>query len=135
MTDCELIKAASETMKKAYAPYSGFNVGAALITDNGALFTGCNIENASFGGTVCAERCAIFDAVKNGHRIIKKIAVCGGKNGQISDFCPPCGICRQVLSEFADADTEIILYDGQKYKTYKIDEMLPERFVKDNLDK
>lgn len=135
MTDCELMDAAFGAMKKAYAPYSGFKVGAALITENGTVFTGCNIENASYGCTVCAERCAIYEAIKNGHKIVKKIAVCGGKNGQITDFCPPCGICRQVLSEFAYADTEIILYNGQNYKTYKIDEILPERFVKDNLKK
>ena len=132
VSDTELIKAAEEAMKKAYAPYSGFFVGAALVAEdeNGkaAVFTGCNIENASFSPTICAERAAIADAVKNGYRHIRKIAVCGGKNGKITDFCPPCGVCRQVLAEFGASDTEIILWSVSETKTYTLEELLPLSF-------
>ena len=128
----QLIKAAKEAIKNAYAPYSGFFVGAALIAENkdgkAAVFTGCNIENASFSPTICAERAAISDAVKNGYRHIRKVAVCGGKNGNITDFCPPCGDCRQVLAEFGTNDTEIVLTNGCDIKVCTLAELLPLSF-------
>lgn len=128
----ELIKLAKNAMINAYAPYSGFFVGAALIAENESgkteIFTGCNIENASFSPTMCAERVAIADAVKNGYRYIRKIAVCGGNNGEITDFCPPCGVCRQVLAEFGTNDTEVILTNGTDVKSCTLAELLPLSF-------
>lgn len=131
-SNAQLVKTAEEAMKGAYAPYSGFYVGAALIAEaedrKTAVFTGCNIENASFSPTMCAERVAIADAVKNGYRHIRKIAVCGGENGNITDFCPPCGVCRQVLAEFGTNDTEIVLINGRNIKIYTLAELLPLSF-------
>lgn len=97
-----LIELALKTRQNAYAPYSGFLVGAALITSDGKIFTGCNCENASFGVTNCAERTAVFKAVSEGYRHIDAIAITGGKLGGFIDFAEPCGACRQVLAEFAD---------------------------------
>ena len=133
MTDKELMDLAADAMKKAYCPYSGFFVGAALEADDGSVFTGCNIENAAYGCCICAERCAISDAVKNGKRKIKRIAVCGGKDGIIDDFFPPCGECRQVIREFSDKETRLLLTDGKKLRSYTIDEILPLSFSGENL--
>lgn len=134
MTDNELMNLAQEAMEKAYCPYSEFYVGAALITEDGSVYTGCNIENAAYGCCICAERCAVSDAVKNGHRKIVTIAVCGGKNGEIEDFCPPCGECRQVIREFSDKNSRLILTNGNEIKSYTIDEILPLSFTGDNLN-
>ena len=104
VTDQELINSAIEASKKAYAPYSNFHVGAALLTKSGKIFQGCNVENASFGATNCAERTAIFSAVVNGERAFKKLVIFVDRK----EFTPPCGICRQVISEFSH-DIEILL--------------------------
>ena len=122
-------------MKNAYAPYSDFKVGAALLTKSGKVYTGCNIENASFTPTVCAERVAIFKAVSEGEREFSKIAVAGGKNGENSSVCPPCGVCRQVLREFVDPNEFLVLLckgDGS-WKEMTLEELLPMGFGKENL--
>ena len=108
MTDKELIESAFDTMNMAYSPYSGCKVGAALLASDGRVFKGCNIENAAFGPTCCAERTAFFKAVSEGAKIFVKIAVCGGKDGIVTDYFWPCGVCRQVMSEFCGNGFEII---------------------------
>ncbi len=126
MKDVELIKAANETKKNAYVPYSKFNVGAALLTKSGNVYTGCNVEIASFGATNCAERTAVFKAVsEEGKMEIDKIAIVSN----LDDYIYPCGICRQVLAEFANDEMEIICTkkDGS-YKTIKLGEILPNAF-------
>ncbi|MBQ0059635.1 MAG: cytidine deaminase [Lachnospiraceae bacterium] len=125
----ELIEKAKEAMTKAYAPYSHFHVGAALLAKNGQIFTGCNIENASYGVCNCAERTALFKAVSEGVREFQAIVIVGGMNGNSTDFCPPCGVCRQALSEFCGPDMKVLLLKGQdqvKYMT--LGELLPEAF-------
>ena len=98
MTAEELLKKAEEAMGRAYAPYSGYKVGAALLTKSGRVYQGCNIENASFTPTICAERTAIFKAVYEGEREFEAIAVVGGKDGVVTGLFPPCGVCRQVMA-------------------------------------
>ncbi|OPL08262.1 MAG: cytidine deaminase [delta proteobacterium ML8_F1] len=122
-----LIKAL-EAMKEAYVPYSKFPVGAAVMTDTGEIFTGCNIESASFGATVCAERTAIFKAVSEGHRHIRKIAVV---SEHIDAY--PCGICRQVMAEFAD-NLEIIIGKPGDYRVFALSELLPHAFTARDLE-
>ena len=113
MTSEKLIELAEKARERAYAPYSGFCVGAALLTCDGEVFTGCNIENASYTPTCCAERVALFSAVSAGKRDFAAIAVVGGKSGEKADKpCYPCGVCRQVLSEFADASFKVYFADG-----------------------
>lgn len=124
----ELIKAATEVMKRAYAPYSHFCVGAALLAKSGKVYTGCNVENSSYGVTSCAERSALFSAVSSGEREFFAIAVVGGKDGKIKAECPPCGVCLQALGEFCKGDFEIHLYDGKNMKTFTLGELLPKRF-------
>ena len=124
----ELIGNAMAAMKNAYAPYSEFCVGAALLTKKGKVYTGCNIENSSYSVTNCAERTAFFSAVKNGERQFSAIAIVGGKKGRVENYCPPCGVCRQVMSEFCDKDFKIYLYNGVEIKTYTLGELLPESF-------
>ena len=109
MTKEKLMALATEAMHHAYAPYSGFTVGAALLTKDGKVYQGCNIENASYSPTNCAERTAIFQAVYDGVRDFEAIAVVGGQDGVISDYCPPCGVCRQVLREFCRDDFKLYL--------------------------
>ena len=132
-----LVEAAIEATKFAYVPYSNFKVGAAILADNGKIYTGCNIENASYSPTNCAERTAIFKAVSEGVTKFKKIAVVGGPNGNLENYCPPCGVCRQVISEFADEDFELIL--GTSENTYAIynffEEVLPLSFTAKELKK
>lgn len=121
--------------EQSYCPYSGFAVGAALLTDHGAVYTGANIESASFTPTVCAERVAFFSALHAGERSFSAIAIVGGKKEDIiSSFTPPCGVCRQVMSEFCDRDFEIILFDGNEAKTYTLSELFPESFGSDKLN-
>ena len=130
----DLVNTAIEMTKRAYVPYSHFHVGAALLDKNGKVWTGCNIENATFGATNCAERTAIFKAVSEGIRDFEAIAVAGGpedSNGNpvLEDFCPPCGICRQVLSEFCSRDFKVILANGKgEQKVFTLAELLPESF-------
>ena len=109
MTPEELVGQALAAMKFAYVPYSGFTVGAALLTKSGKVYLGCNIENASYTPTVCAERTAFFKAVYDGVRDFSAIAVVGGKNGEITGFFPPCGVCRQVMREFCRDDFTVYL--------------------------
>ena len=123
----ELVKLAIEAREKSYSPYSLFRVGAALLTSSGRVYKGCNIENKAFSPTNCAERTAFFSAVANGEREFSAIAVVGGEDG-IKDFCPPCGVCRQVMSEFCKNDFEIYLFNGQEIKTYTLGELLPNSF-------
>ena len=125
----QLIDTAIHQLKYSYTPYSNFKVGAALLAKNGQVYTGCNIENASFTPTVCAERVAIFKAVSEGEREFSKIAVAGGKNGEISSVCPPCGVCRQVLSEFCGPDFEVLFVLGNgNCETHTLGELLPHSF-------
>jgi cytidine deaminase len=124
----ELIALAREARMQAYTPYSRFPVGAAVEFENGAVYTGCNIENASFGATVCAERTAIFKAISDGHRLIHRLAVvCGSEKP-----CMPCGICRQVIAEFAAPD--FVCYAApvepdRPFLTLSLDDLLPNRFI------
>ena len=125
----KLIPAAFEMLKYSYSPYSNFKVGAALLSSTGKIFGGCNVENSSFGATVCAERTAIFKAVSEGERSFSAICIVGGKNGDVQDFCPPCGICRQVLSEFCKPDFKIILASSlTDWKVFTLLDLLPESF-------
>ena len=129
MTPEELIELAKEAMTHAYVPYSGYQVGAALLTADGRVYQGCNIENASYTPTVCAERSAFFKAVYDGVQDFRAIAVVGGKNGVISGFFPPCGVCRQVMREFCGDD--FMIYMGGENGAYlakTLAEILPFSF-------
>ena len=127
-----LVEQAIEARQKAYVPYSSFQVGAALLTENDKLYLGCNIENASYGLTNCAERTAIFKAISEGENRVKAIAIVGDTEGPIS----PCGACRQVIAEFSDDNTKIILanLNGDFVET-TINELLPGYFSKKDLTK
>mgnify|MGYP002621593209 CR=1 FL=1 len=116
-------------LKNSYSPYSNFNVAAVLVTKEGDIYTGCNIENASYSATVCAERTAIFKAISEGHNDFKMIAIAGGYKGKIEDECKPCGVCLQVLTEFCDSDFKIYLINGENsYKEYMLKDFLPKPF-------
>jgi len=120
-----LLESAKKVKKNSYAPYSKFHVGAAVLSDKGNIYSGCNVENSSYGLTICAERNAIFNMVASGEKRIEKILI----NGETEDFLPPCGACRQVISEFADEDTEIILVNGKdEIKLIPFKEIMPFRF-------
>ena len=122
----ELCRLAITAMKKAYCPYSGYSVGAALLTKNGKVYTGCNIENASFTPTVCAERTAFFKAVSEGERDFEVIAVAGGKNGVISGVFPPCGVCRQVMAEFCPSEFKVLFVKSEgEFEEHTLGELLP----------
>ena len=123
-----LVQRAKEAMQHAYAPYSGYKVGAALLCSDGTVYEGCNIENASFTPTVCAERSAFFKAIYDGHRAFTAIAVCGGKDGVITGPFPPCGVCRQVMREFCEDDFEILLIDAEGYQVRTLAQILPDSF-------
>lgn len=136
MTDSELIKTALTARTFSYSPYSNFSVGAALLCKNGKVYMGCNIENAAYGPSNCAERTAIFKAVSEGEKEFRKIAIVGGKTGEpISSYAFPCGVCRQVMEEFVNPETfEIIVAKTcDDYKKYTLKELLPEGFGPDNL--
>ena len=138
MNNEELIMAAREARKTAYAPYSHFQVGAALLTDTGRVYCGCNIENAAYGPSNCAERTAFFKAVSEGERSFRKIAVVGGREGTEADaLCAPCGICRQVMQEFCNPEKfKIILADGRgKIRELSLGELLPYGFGAENLSR
>ncbi len=121
MTDEKLVELAKEAMKNAYVPYSHFKVGAALLAKDGTVFQGCNIENASYGATNCAERTAIFKAVSEGYREFEKIAVAASSG----DYASPCGICRQVLFEFLPEGKVILDSEEKGMVTYTVRELLP----------
>ena len=126
MTPEQLVREALEAMHFAYVPYSGFTVGAALLTKSGKVYRGCNIENAAYGPSNCAERTAIFKAVSEGEREFAAIAVVGGKNGDAADIFPPCGVCRQVMREFCRDDFLIYMADaGDGYETRTLAQLLP----------
>lgn len=136
MNEKELCKAAIDAMKNAYVPYSGYKVGAALLTDSKKVYSGCNIENAAYSPTVCAERVAFFNAISSGERKFDAIAVVGGKDGVISGAFPPCGVCRQVMAEFCSPDFAILVVTGtDSYKKYSLKELLPEAFTPKNIEK
>ena len=128
MTPEKLVELAKEAMMHAYAPYSGFWVGAALLCSDGTVYQGCNIENAAFGPTNCAERTAIFKAVYDGHRDFEAIAVCGGKEGNITGLFPPCGVCRQVMREFCRDDFKVYMIKPDGYECKTLTEILPSSF-------
>lgn len=122
----ELISKAKQARRNAYAPYSGFKVGAALVAQSGKVYSGCNIENAAYGETVCAERVAFFNAISKGERRFTAIAIVGGKDELVD--CAPCGSCRQVMAQFCDANFVVVLLNGGKTKAYKLCELLPFAF-------
>lgn len=130
MTNDELYKNAVEASLDSYSPYSGFRVGAALLTDSGKLYTGCNIENASYSMTICAERTAIFKAISEGEKRFCAIAIAGSSGDNYSKPCYPCGACLQVLSEFCGRELPVILSDGE----HMFSDFLPNAFNADNME-
>lgn len=131
----ELIEHAIEAMSYAYSPYSGFKVGAALLAKNGKIYQGCNIENAAYTPSNCAERTAFFKAVSEGVKEFDAICIVGGKDGVLTEFTAPCGVCRQVMMEFCHPqEFQVILAtDTLHYQIYTLEEMLPMGFGPDNL--
>lgn len=131
----ELIRFALEARKNAYVPYSGYTVGAALLTEEEEIYTGCNIESASYGATNCAERTAIFKAVSDGRTSFRAIAVVGSMKGKTpEDYAYPCGICRQVMKEFATHDFVILVAKSTSdYREFLLDELLPYGFGGDSI--
>lgn len=132
----ELIKNAQAAREFSYSPYSNYMVGAAVLTDDGDIYTGCNIENAAYGPTNCGERTAIFKAVSEGKRKFAAIAIVGGKRGCAGDYAAPCGVCRQVMMEFCDPKTMqvIVAKNTEEYKLFTLEELLPEGFGAANLE-
>ena len=128
MTPEALVALAKQAMQRAYAPYSGYKVGAALLTKAGKVYQGCNIENAAFGPSNCAERTAFFTAVYEGERAFAAIAVVGGKDGVVTAIVPPCGVCRQVMQEFCGQDFMIYMGRGDGYDAVRLDALLPYGF-------
>ena len=133
-----LIRLAEEARKQAYAPYSGFLVGAALLAESGEVYMGCNIENAAYGPSNCAERTAFFEAVSEGERRFSAIAVVGrpaGTSDSPGRICTPCGVCRQVMAEFCEPDFVIVAAaDENRWILYTLGELLPESFGAQNLE-
>lgn len=128
MDNYNLVAIAKEAMAMAYAPYSNFKVGAALLCKDGTVYSGCNIENASYGATICAERTAIAKAVSEGKRMFEAIAIVCSNNTEAT----PCGICRQVMAEFFQNDTRIVLENNSEIIEYTFDEVMPFVFKLDN---
>lgn len=135
MTEKELLLKAVEARDFAYAPYSNHKVGAALLGKSGKVYTGCNVENAAYTPTNCAERTAIFKAVSEGERDFSAIAIVGGIGDTLSAVCAPCGVCRQVLGEFCDRDMPIIMGTPEKIVVSTLGELLPLSFDKSDLNK
>lgn len=133
MTKEQLASLAKDAMKKAYSPYSGYKVGAALLCKDGSVYTGCNVENASFSATNCAERTAFFKAVSEGKKDFSAIAICGGKDGVIEGLFPPCGVCRQVMREFCEDDFQIHLLKSDEIETYTLGQLFPVSFRPENI--
>lgn len=132
----ELIEFAMTARRLAYAPYSKFKVGAALLGSNGVIYMGCNVENSSYSATNCAERTAVFNAIAEGQREFEAIAIVGGiEDASELELCAPCGVCRQVLREFCNPQTfEVILAKStDDYKVYTLEELLPMSFGPENL--
>ena len=128
-----LMDKAHGARKNSYSPYSHFCVGAALLTKSGKIYTGCNIENAAFSATNCAERTAIFKAVSEGEREFEAIAIVGGREGETAPFCAPCGVCRQVIAEFCPKDFKIVLGNKDKFEVYTLETLLPFAFTDKDL--
>ena len=130
----EIARVCLEARKNAYAPYSHFAVGAALLCSDGTIFPGCNVENASFGATNCAERTAVFQAISNGKRDFLAIAIAGGTDGyEPKDYVFPCGVCRQVLREFCDRDFLVCMVKSiDDRKVFRLEELLPHGFGGDD---
>lgn len=125
---------AAEMRERSYVPYSKFHVGAALLAKDGRIFTGCNVENASFPMGTCAERTAFVKAVSEGAREFTAIAICGGPEDGELQYCPPCGLCRQIMAEFCEGDFLVYLAKSPAdYEVYTLDEILPNRFTGSNL--
>ena len=134
MNKNDLFILAKEAMKQSYAPYSNYNVGAVLLCKNGNVYKGCNIENASYSLTNCAERTALFTAIANGEKKFDTICIVGGKNGVITDYAMPCGACRQALAEFCDEDLKVFVgINENNIKEYTLNELLPYSFNKSKL--
>lgn len=133
----KLMKQAIEIRERAYTPYSGYQVGAALLSKSGKVFCGCNVENAAYSPGICAERTAFVKAVSEGEREFSAIAVIGGAAGGPLELAPPCGLCRQVMREFCDPDTfEIVLGTStEDYQVYNLSQLLPMSFGPENLEK
>ena len=135
MKDTELIAIAKKAAENAYAPYSEFTVGAALLCENGSVYTGCNIENAAYGPTNCAERTAFFKAVSEGERSFSAIAGVGGRNLDFKDFFTPCGVCRQVMAEFCDENFRVLIAKNtEEYLDLTLADILPYGFSREKLD-
>lgn len=131
--DKSLMIQAQKARENSYSPYSHFRVGAALLTKSGKVYLGCNIENAAFSATNCAERTVIFKAVSEGERDFEAIAIIGGREGETAGFCAPCGVCRQVMAEFCPKDFKVILGNEDKIEVYTLDQLLPFSFTKKDL--
>lgn len=121
----DLVKLAYKAQQNAYVPYSNFAVGAALLCKNKKVYLGCNIESGTYTPTSCAERTAFFKAVSEGEREFEAIAIVGNMVGQEGDFCAPCGVCRQVMTEFCQPEFKVILGKGEEYKVYTLEEIMP----------
>ena len=130
----DLIRLAEAARERAYAPYSDFLVGAALLGKSGKVYLGCNVENAGYSATNCAERTAFFKAISDGEREFQAIAIVGGKRGEKPGFCAPCGICRQVMAEFCDGEFPVVLGSADKYEIHKLSSLLPLAFNADSLN-
>lgn len=130
-----LIQAAIDSLKHAYVPYSKFKVGAALLTKTNKIYNGCNIENASYTPTNCAERTAFFKAVSEGEKEFSAIAIVGGMEGKLKDYCPPCGVCRQVMMEFCNPEQFIVILakSVEDYWVYTLKDIMPLGFSPKNL--
>ena len=130
-----LIEEAFAARKMAYTPYSHFQVGAALLTEKGGIYRGCNIENAAYTPTNCAERTAFFKAVSEGEREFEAICIVGGQNGRLTDYTSPCGVCRQVMREFCNPREFLVILavDEDHYREYRLEELLPLGFGPENL--
>ncbi len=134
ISDKELIRLANEARERSHCPYSDFSVGAALLTGDGKVYTGANIENASFTPTVCAERVALFSAVHAGERDFEAIAVVGGPSGKAAEkLFTPCGVCRQVLSEFCTSDMRVVVASESDTLVTTLGELMPHGFGKDSM--
>lgn len=134
MNNKELVRAAFAAMENAYSPYSHCKVGAALLTRDGKVYTGCNVENASYGATNCAERTAFFKAISEGEREFAKIAIVGGVEGVVTNMFMPCGVCRQVMDEFCDRDFEVLVAkDRENFEIFTLSQLLPLSFDEKNL--
>lgn len=135
MTDKELVALAKKAAENAYVPYSGYTVGAALLCKSGKVYLGCNVENASYTPTNCAERTAFFKAVSEGEREFEAIAVVGGKELNFKEYFTPCGVCRQVMKEFCDEDFKVLIgKNGEEYLSLNLGELLPYGFSPKNIE-